>query len=76
MAAPPCYDRVAKKDCPRRAVGCAQTCPEWAEYLKLREAEYAYRKDLAITYEITNRQRTNAYTRLMKKRKGKKYGDM
>lgn len=31
------------KDCPRRAAGCAVTCPEWAAYQEERDAGYAER---------------------------------
>lgn len=41
---PPCYDRINHIDCPRRHAGCAATCPEWAEYVKERDRDYASRK--------------------------------
>lgn len=28
------------RDCTRRAAGCAATCPDWAEYVKARDAYY------------------------------------
>jgi hypothetical protein len=36
-----------ERDCPRRAPGCGATCPEWAEYLKRREKDYANRLQIA-----------------------------
>jgi hypothetical protein len=39
----PCYDRKTKTDCPRRCVGCAENCPEWADYVKRRDEHYKER---------------------------------
>lgn len=36
----PCYDKVAKKDCPRRREGCAVSCPDWAKYCEQRDKMY------------------------------------
>ena len=33
------------KECPRRAVGCAVSCPDWAEYVKERNKDYEKRKE-------------------------------
>lgn len=44
MIQSPCYDRKAKQDCPRRHVGCVAACPEWAEYEKKKQEEYASRQ--------------------------------
>lgn len=33
------------RNCPRRAAGCAVSCPDWAEYLKRREADYQNRME-------------------------------
>lgn len=37
-AKPPC-----KRNCARRGSGCATACPEWAEYVKVRNQDYARR---------------------------------
>lgn len=44
LAESPCYDKKNKVDCPRRAVGCAVSCPEWKAYLERRESLYGSRK--------------------------------
>lgn len=31
------------RDCKRRAAGCAATCPDWADYVKERDARYERR---------------------------------
>lgn len=37
------------QDCPRRTVGCRESCPEWAEAQALREAaQAAKRKDTLV----------------------------
>ena len=41
----PCYDEELKRDCPDRCVGCAVNCERWAEYVRIRDAEYADRLD-------------------------------
>lgn len=33
------------RDCIRRQPGCAVTCPDWAEYVKLRNESYQRRAD-------------------------------
>lgn len=38
--------KFCPKDCPRRAVGCRSDCPQWQEYEKEKQAEYARRKML------------------------------
>lgn len=50
----PCYDRLNKKDCPRRKAGCAVGCPDWDEYLKARE-EYRrkQREEADVTYVLS-----------------------
>lgn len=40
----PCYNVEKKIDCPRRRAGCAVDCPEWAKYVKARDAEYVERR--------------------------------
>ena len=32
-----------QKDCPKREVGCASHCPEWAEYVEWRNKDYERR---------------------------------
>lgn len=36
----PCYDRMAKRDCPNRKAGCAATCELWARYCRERDTRY------------------------------------
>lgn len=40
----PCYNVEKKIDCPRRSAGCAVDCPDWAEYVKARDAGYLERR--------------------------------
>ena len=39
----PCYKKETRTDCPDRKPGCGATCEKWAEYVKLRDAEYERR---------------------------------
>lgn len=34
-----------ERDCPRRAPGCGVTCPDWAEYVRKRDAGYKIREE-------------------------------
>lgn len=45
----PCFNRETRTDCPRRHAGCAVDCPDWAAYVKERDAEYERRK---IQFEV------------------------
>lgn len=40
----PCFNEETRTDCPKRCAGCAVNCPEWAAYVKERDAEYERRK--------------------------------
>lgn len=40
----PCFNEETRTDCPRRCSGCAVSCPDWAAYVKERDAEYERRK--------------------------------
>ena len=40
----PCFNKETRTDCPKRCAGCAVNCPEWAAYVKERDAEYERRK--------------------------------
>lgn len=44
----PCYNEETKTDCPNRKAGCAAKCEKWAEYVKLRDAEYLQRQTDAM----------------------------
>lgn len=46
----PCFNSKTKTDCPRRCVGCASACPDWAEYTQKRNDQYeqAYVEKKAI----------------------------
>ena len=52
----PCYNTETKTDCPERKFGCGATCPKWAEYVKLRDAEYEcrHRENAKERYRISN----------------------
>ena len=43
----PCYDKIAKTDCPDRHQGCSVTCSKWAIYLSERNKDYERRKRIA-----------------------------
>lgn len=49
---PPCRDRKTNADCPRRHVGCAVTCPEWAKYVESRSVDYEDRKRKCISQDF------------------------
>lgn len=36
--------KFCPKDCPRRAVGCRSDCPQWQEFEKLKQEDYAKRQ--------------------------------
>lgn len=52
----PCYNKETKTDCPDRHPGCGATCEKWAEYVKLRDAEYEtrHREAAQERYRISN----------------------
>ena len=72
----PCYDRNAKTSCPRRHEGCAVDCPEWAEYLKKRDAEYKKRDEMFKVENIRlcnlNKIEHKAQLRYLRKRRSRK----
>lgn len=41
----PCFNEETRTDCPRRHLGCAADCPEWAEYCAERDAKYDERAE-------------------------------
>lgn len=45
----PCFNEETRTDCSRRHAGCAVDCPDWAAYVKERDAEYERRK---IQFEV------------------------
>ena len=57
----PCYNKQTKTDCPRRCAGCAINCPDWAEYVKERDARYkaeaAEREQQSLQVEGDRRRR-------------------
>ena len=66
---PPCFDTVTKTDCSRRCVGCAKTCPDWAEYIEKRNTVY---KDRVVNGEhkhMYGRLHTHNLDRFRKRRK-------
>ncbi len=40
----PCYNEQTKTHCTKRHPGCGATCPDWAEYVAERDAEYEQRR--------------------------------
>lgn len=50
MLESPCYDRKTKQHCPKRYPGCAANCPDWDDYVEMREEEYKKRKHANRTY--------------------------
>lgn len=34
----PCYDKVTKQDCSKRHVGCHAKCPEYIDWITLRQS--------------------------------------
>lgn len=61
---PPCYDKGSKTDCPDRHVGCASTCPKWAEYVENRDEEYR-QKEIRANAKLL---RDDAYHKEARKR--------
>ena len=45
MRRPPCFNRETHTDCPKRHVGCAADCPEWATYCEERDKSYEERAE-------------------------------
>lgn len=70
MAIPPCWDHKNKKDCSRRAVGCASTCIDWQEYQIKKDEEFKKHMEESAAYEIANRMKEKTYIRMCKKRRG------
>lgn len=66
---PPCFDSVTKTDCPRRCVGCAETCPDWAEYIKKRDDVYEKRIVNSRHKSMYGRSYKQAFDRYIKFRK-------
>lgn len=48
----PCFNTSSRTDCPRRHVGCAATCPEWAKYVESRSVDYEDRKRKCISQDF------------------------
>ena len=61
MIPSPCYNPELKEHCPDRTLGCAKTCPKWAEYVKKRNAIYDERKYKSAAYELTTERRKRHY---------------
>lgn len=40
----PCYNEKTHTDCPRRKAGCASSCEDWQEYVKIRDEVYKSRR--------------------------------
>lgn len=70
---PPCYDRINHIDCPKRHAGCAATCPEWAEYVKVRDRVYEDRHKTAdctdAIYKVKAKRREAAVREQIRLRK-------
>lgn len=63
----PCFNEETRTDCPKRCAGCAVSCPDWAAYVKERDAEYERRKEQADIDWIVHRGLDKAFERRMKK---------
>lgn len=59
----PCYNPDTQTDCPRRSVGCAVNCPEWAKYVQERDAEYARRKAETDAKAIISENRSDRWAK-------------
>lgn len=44
MLQSPCFDAKSRIDCPNRSGTCHTTCEKWAEFEKVKQAEYATRE--------------------------------
>ena len=74
MMVNPCYDKKTKTDCPDRKPGCGANCEKWAEYVKLRDAEYErrHRENAEKRYRISTRKgRNHQEKKYVHERKGK-----
>ena len=63
----PCFNEETRTDCPRRKGGCQVGCPDWAAYVKERNAEYERRREQADISYVTGLGLDRAFARRMKK---------
>lgn len=46
----PCYDPETHKHCTKRYPGCSGDCPDWDDYVELRDEIYRKRKKQSDEY--------------------------
>lgn len=63
----PCFNEETRTDCPKRKGGCAVDCPEWAAYVKERDAEYKRRQEQAEIDRIIANRRDKAFELRMRR---------
>lgn len=66
----PCYDVEKKLDCPRRHSGCAVDCPDWATYVKARNAEYSEKRHAYDVVYVLSEGKWKRDTNMSRKRIG------
>lgn len=80
MSAPMWGNRIDRRcpctrDCTGRSAECRKTCPEWAKYERIKQAEYAERERRKAEAELRNAptaaQRSRAKKRERDKREGR-----
>lgn len=52
MIAPPCYDRINQIDCPKRIVGCRETCDRWKLYEEAKAIQYELKEKAYINLDV------------------------
>ena len=63
----PCYNRETHTDCPKRHVGCAVGCPDWATYSAERDKEYEKRAEISKTNFALGRSIDNLVAKKLKR---------
>lgn len=79
MSSPAWANRIDKRcpctrDCARRAAGCRLTCPEWAKYEAIKQAEYAERERRMAESELRAAPTAAHQSRLKKRERDKREG--
>ena len=63
------------RECPRRKGGCQIGCKEWAEYVALRDEQYARQDAERVQYIHTPSRERRYRQKLRRGRKGGRYGN-
>ena len=50
MLQSPCYDPKTKQHCTKRYPGCSADCPDWDDYVEIREEMYRKRRHASRIY--------------------------